>query len=127
MDKMVEDSLKKLQSKIEKILHELLKENGVEVFGNIKVEVVANMNTLAVIKGSKIYVNAEAAHYPKYVLKYIIAHELAHLMVKRHTKKFWEIVKRIYPQYEKGREKLLELLNKNTRNSRKAKTSKRKS
>jgi len=39
-------------------------------------------------------------------MKYIIAHELAHLIVKRHTKKFWEIVKRIYPRYERGKDEL---------------------
>jgi len=33
--------------------------------------------------------------------------------LKRHTKKFWEIVKRIYPGYEKAKDELLsELLRK---------------
>lgn len=91
--------------RIEKILRELLEKNGIEIFGNLKIE-VANMDTLALIKRNKIYVNVEAMKYPKYFLKYIIAHELAHLVVKGHTKRFWEIVKRVYPQYEKGRERL---------------------
>jgi predicted metal-dependent hydrolase len=34
---------------------------------------------------------------------------LAHLAVKRHTWRFWKIVGIIYPEYEKGREELLEI------------------
>ena len=72
-----------------------------EIYGNLKIE-VANTDTLALFKGNKIYTNIKARKYPEFVLKYIIAHESAHLIVKRHTKKFWEIVKRIYPEYEKA-------------------------
>jgi len=88
--------------KIERILDELLNKNAVEIFGNLKIE-IAGMDTLAMVKGDKIYLNGDARKYPKYVLKYIMAHELAHLVVKRHTRKFWGIVKHIYPQYEKGK------------------------
>jgi predicted metal-dependent hydrolase len=30
----------------------------------------------------------------------IIAHELAHLVVKRHTWRFWKVVRIIYPEYD---------------------------
>jgi predicted metal-dependent hydrolase len=40
---------------------------------------------IACLKGNTIYVNVKARRYPDFVLKYIIAHELAHLVVKRHT------------------------------------------
>ena len=66
------------------------------------------MDTLALIKGNKIYVKISTQRYPKYILKYIIAHELAHLFVKRHSRKFWEIVRLIYPQYEKAKDELIE-------------------
>jgi predicted metal-dependent hydrolase len=106
---MVEKIEKEFQQKIENILKKLIEENGIELYGNLKIE-IANMDTLALLKGNKIYINIKARKYPKYILKYIIAHELAHLIVKRHTKKFWEIVKRIYPNYEKGRNALLKNL-----------------
>jgi predicted metal-dependent hydrolase len=106
MAKRMDEEVKEFQRKVEGILKELMEGNGMEVYGNLKIE-VANMDTLALLKGNKIYINIEAKKYSKLVLKYIIAHELAHLIVKRHTKKFWEIVKRIYPEYEKGREELL--------------------
>jgi predicted metal-dependent hydrolase len=70
-------------------------------------QVLFSMDALALVKGNKIYLNGNARKYPKYILKYIMAHELAHLVVKRHTRKFWGIVKHIYPQYEKGRDGLL--------------------
>jgi predicted metal-dependent hydrolase len=101
--------MKKEAEKINTILNELLEKNEVEIFGNLKIE-VANMDDLALIKRNKIYLNVNTMKYPKYILKYIIAHELAHLMIKRHTKKFWEVVKRIYPQYEKGKNELLKIL-----------------
>jgi predicted metal-dependent hydrolase len=106
MAEKMNEKAEEFQRKVESILKELIEGKGVEVYGNLNIEVV-NMDTLASLKGNKIYINVEARKYPKFVLKYIIAHELAHLIVKRHTKKFWEIVKRIYPEYEKGRSELL--------------------
>jgi len=108
MAKTTDEEVKEFQQRVEGILKELTEGNGMEVYGNLKIE-VANMDTLALLKRNKIYINVEARRYPKFVLKYIIAHELAHLIVKRHTKKFWEIVKRIYPEYERGREELLKM------------------
>jgi predicted metal-dependent hydrolase len=111
MAEKMDEKVKEFQRKVEGILKELIEDNGMEVYGNLKIE-VANMDTLALLKGNKIYINLEARKYPKFVLKYIIAHELAHLIAKRHTKKFWEIVRRIYPEYEKGKNKLLKELGK---------------
>ncbi len=105
MARKIDKKAKEFQQRIEGILKELMESNGVEIYGNLKIE-IANMDTLALLKGNKIYINIEARRYPKFILKYIIAHELAHLLVKRHTKKFWETVKRIYPKYEKGRNEL---------------------
>jgi predicted metal-dependent hydrolase len=105
MAEKTDEEVKEFQQRVEGILKELIEDNGMELYGNLKVE-VADMDTLALLKGNKIYINIETRRYPKFVLKYIIAHELAHLIVKRHTKKFWEIVKRIYPKYEKGRKEL---------------------
>jgi len=104
-----EELVANFRQRVEKIVNELLERNGIEIYGNLKIE-IANMDALALIKRNKIYVNIQAMKYPKYVLKYIIAHELAHLVVKRHTKRFWEIVKRIYPQYQRGKDELLKRL-----------------
>ena len=109
-----EELVANFRQRVEKIVNELLERNGIEIYGNLKIE-IANMDALALIKRNKIYVNIQAMKYPKYVLKYIIAHELAHLVVKRHTKRFWEIVKRIYPQYQRGKDELLKRLKRSFR------------
>ena len=96
------------RSDLEKVVEEFIENDRLEIFGDLRIE-VANMDALALIKGNAIYVNVAARNLPKYVIKYIVAHELAHLVIKRHTKKFWEIVKHIYPQYEKGRDRLIEI------------------
>jgi len=101
-----EEAVADFRHKIGEILDELLNNNGVEIFGNLKIE-ITSMDALAIVKGNKIYLNGNARKYPKYILKYIMAHELAHLVVKRHTRKFWETVKHIYPQYERGKRELL--------------------
>ncbi|MEB3691541.1 MAG: M48 family metallopeptidase [Caldisphaeraceae archaeon] len=107
MNKRSEKALKdNSRRKIEEIADGLLEKNGVELFGNLRIEIV-NIDTLVLIKGNKIYVNVDARKYPNYTLKYTIAHELAHLIIKGHTKRFWEIVKQIYPEYEKAKNELL--------------------
>ena len=37
---------------------------------------------------------------PKFVVDYIIVHELVHTRIKNHSQKFWEMVKSFYPNYK---------------------------
>ncbi|MHA1580948.1 MAG: M48 metallopeptidase family protein [Candidatus Baldrarchaeia archaeon] len=37
---------------------------------------------------------------PKNALRYIIVHEIAYIFVKKYTRKFWKIVKTIYPNFK---------------------------
>ncbi|RLE69888.1 MAG: hypothetical protein DRJ37_07350, partial [Thermoprotei archaeon] len=57
---------------------------------------------IAKLKGNKILVRLNAVALPEPALKYIIAHEIAHIFNKRHTKRFWRMVETIYPEYEVG-------------------------
>jgi hypothetical protein len=84
-------------------------QGSIEVYGNLKIMVTSfnKPSRIAFQKGNTIYVSIEARGYPDSVLKYIIAHELAHLAVKRHTWRFWKILGIIYPEYEKGKEELM--------------------
>jgi predicted metal-dependent hydrolase len=38
---------------------------------------------------------------PPYVLDYLAAHEVAHLLELNHSPKFWRLVRRLYPNYER--------------------------
>jgi len=40
---------------------------------------------------------------PESVLEYVVVHELAHLLEMNHSKKFWEVVASIFPNYKKAR------------------------
>jgi hypothetical protein len=42
--------------------------------------------------GRNLTVNRLMKYLPEYLIKYVIFHELAHLIEKRHSQKFWEII-----------------------------------
>jgi hypothetical protein len=90
-------------------MHEAIRAAGnVEVFGNLDFEVVEKIDgkkeRVAKFKGNKILVKLNAVALPREALKYVVAHEIAHISTKRHTKKFWKVVVAIYPDYETGQE-----------------------
>ncbi|MDF2956268.1 MAG: UTP pyrophosphatase [Candidatus Alkanophagales archaeon MCA70_species_2] len=103
------DSKESLLDEIKRLMDELMRESGMEVFGEVHVK-IADIEDLALIKGNDIYFSTKVKELPRDVLKYIIAHELAHLIVKRHAFKFWEVVRNMCPDYEKGMNKLSEIL-----------------
>jgi predicted metal-dependent hydrolase len=105
------DEVKEFQLKLEGILKEFLDQGSIEVYGNLRIVVTSfdKIGRIAFLKGNTIYVSIKARGYPDSVLRYIIAHELAHLVVKKHTWRFWKIVGIIYPEYERGKEELLRI------------------
>jgi predicted metal-dependent hydrolase len=40
---------------------------------------------------------------PPYVLDYLAAHEVAHLMEMNHSRRFWRVVARIYPDWQRAK------------------------
>ena len=44
-------------------------------------------------------------HFDKHTIDYVIVHELSHYHEPNHSKKFWEIVQKIFPDYKEIREK----------------------
>ncbi len=41
--------------------------------------------------------------YPTRIIDYVVAHELAHLKEMNHSKKFWILVEKMYPEYKESR------------------------
>jgi len=37
---------------------------------------------------------------PIWVFDYILVHEMAHMIVRRHSKEFWSLISRIMPDYK---------------------------
>lgn len=85
-------------------------EKNLEILGEVKFEVKEQIdkkkNRIAKLKHNKITVKLNAISLPQEALKYMIAHEIAHLITKKHNHRFWNIVKTIYPEYEIGQDLL---------------------
>jgi predicted metal-dependent hydrolase len=82
----------------------------VEVQGDLDFEVFGKIDNkesrLAKMKGNKILVKLGTIGLPEAELRYIVAHEIAHITNKRHTKQFWKTVKLICPDYEESQKSL---------------------
>jgi predicted metal-dependent hydrolase len=104
-----------LYSELHKIYNEILKRKKVDVFGTLDFEIMEKIdskrNRIAKLKGNKILVKLNAIALPKSALRYIVAHEIAHVITKKHGKKFWRIVETIYPNYQEGYELLMKYEN----------------
>jgi len=120
-----------LYSHLHKIYDQIKKERKVEVFGDLDFEIVEKIGNkkqrVAKLEGNKILVKLNAVALPKSALKYVIAHEIAHIFTKRHTRRFWKIIETIYPNFETGQKFLMKYeevlynpLTKHTHNTDKA-------
>jgi hypothetical protein len=98
-------------STLSTIYEQIRRERRVDVFGTLDFEIVKQIDgmkhRIAKLKGNKILVQADARRLPKSALRYIIAHEIAHTLTKKHTKRFWKILEAIYPTYETGQNLLM--------------------
>jgi len=95
--------------RIQRIIQELIDGKNFEIVGNITVDVL-EIDDLALIKGNKIYFSKKIVNLSDEALRYVVAHELAHLAVKKHTDKFWEILRNLYPDYERGKQEVEKLI-----------------
>ena len=50
--------------------------------------------------------NVRLIAVPEELLRYVVIHELAHLKYMDHSREFWELVGKFYPDYRKAREEL---------------------
>ena len=57
-------------------------------------------------KNGVIMLNNELAKAPILCIDYVIVHELCHLLYPNHDRKFFRLLKRIMPDWEKRKERL---------------------
>lgn len=57
-------------------------------------------------KAGKIILNTELIKAPKASIEYVIIHELCHLIHYNHNKEFYALQNKLYPNWEKWKEKL---------------------
>ena len=50
--------------------------------------------------------NLQLIHYDRDCIEYVVVHELAHLRVRGHSPKFWEIVEKALPDYKERKKKM---------------------
>jgi predicted metal-dependent hydrolase len=51
-------------------------------------------------RSRKIYISDLLCAFPENIIKYVIVHEIAHLLHPNHSDKFWSIVSIFYPDYK---------------------------
>ena len=49
----------------------------------------------------KITINPELMQYKREIIEYVVAHEFCHLKYKTHGKRFFEIIEKHIPEYQK--------------------------
>lgn len=54
----------------------------------------------------KIHINQKLIHYPSHYLEYVYCHEIAHLNEGNHSKKFYDLLEKLYPNYKQVRKEL---------------------
>ena len=64
-------------------------------------EVMKIKNTLGKCVNGKITINPELMQFKREIIEYVIAHEFCHLKYKTHGKRFYEIIEKYMPEYEK--------------------------
>lgn len=114
----IEDSKQKMREtekiekkdieKLSKIVNENIKEYS------IKLGVTPNKVRIKNIKyawGScsskkNITINMNLAKKDEDIIKYVVLHEMCHLIHMNHSKKFWDLIERYMPKYKENRKRL---------------------
>ena len=107
--------------KNEKILNKFIKEQTEDIFNDevsklreiiktpdfkLKIRKMKTRWGVCNYKNMTITLNSELIKYPKYLLRYVIIHEMCHFYHHDHGKEFWQMVSIYYPNYKEARKEL---------------------
>ncbi len=73
---------------------------------NLKIRRMTSRWGVCNIKNKNVTLNLELSKYPKEALDYVIVHELSHFIHPNHSKDFWKLVSKYYPNYKEVRKYL---------------------
>lgn len=57
-------------------------------------------------RNGKITLNTELVKAPRACIEYVMVHELCHLIIRNHTKDFYDLQAKMFPDWQKWKEKL---------------------
>lgn len=96
-----------LYDKLEAALRRIRYRDSADLFGEVDFEVVDRLSgrrsVIARYRANKILVKASAAALPSPALEYLVAHELAHIVTRKHTRTFRNVLETLYPNFEAGK------------------------
>lgn len=75
---------------------------------NLKIRKMTSRWGVCNIKNHNVTLNLELSKYNTRCLDYVIVHELSHFIYPNHSKSFWNLVSKYYPNYKKIRKELKE-------------------
>lgn len=93
----------RLLIKAEECLHKyryLLLDYGYNEIPVIKARCMSSKWGVCYTRKNKINISSYLIHYPLDCLEYIIIHEMTHFIVPNHSKRFYEIIVNIMPNYK---------------------------
>lgn len=73
---------------------------------NLKIRKMTSRWGVCNIKNKNITLNLELSKFNREALDYVIVHELSHFIHPNHSKDFWTLVAKYYPQYKEIRKYL---------------------
>lgn len=103
-----ENEVKELKSKLKEIITPILeKYSNIMGVEPLKISINSAKTRFGSCSSKKtLNFSYRLALYPYEAIEYVCVHELAHLKEMNHSKKFWQIVASILPDYKKRKELL---------------------
>lgn len=75
-------------------------------YPNLKIRKMTSRWGVCNIKNHNVTLNLELSKYDMMALDYVIVHELSHFIYPNHSKYFWSLVSKYYPNYKEVRKML---------------------
>ena len=95
--------INRTEEEFRKLIYFLAKETSKELRVELNHIYFRKMRTkwASLSSAKNLTVNSLVKYLPEYLIRYVIFHELAHIIEKRHNENFWEIISCKFKNYQK--------------------------